>query len=282
VTDGRWRWLAAGFGLLEAARWYPGTGLLFSDMTRGGVYRIACDETRPEVVVPHRKGIGGLVAHADGGLVISGRNVARKRGEETTVLLETAPDEQFFNDITADATGRLYAGSMPRPGVEAGRLYRLGTDGGVEVLADDVLASNGLAVDPAERQLLHVDSLRKVVWRFALADPSMPREVFVDTGEYEGVPDGLALAGDGSVWVAIAGSGLVVGWDAAGRRIAELTVPAALVTSVCFGGPGLDVLYVLTGVNDEYPAVDGGAVLATPAPCTGLPAPSASIYQHTG
>ena len=278
MTGTVWTRRAAGFGLLEAARWYPGTGLLFSDMTRGGVYRLA--DAGPEVVVPHRKAVGGLVAHADGGLVISGRNVAHKRDGTTTVLLETAPDEQFFNDITADGAGRLYAGSMPADGARAGRLYRLGTDGRIDVLADDVLASNGLAADPEDRTLLHVDSLRRVVWRFALDDPAVPREVFVDTAEYAGVPDGLALARDGSVWVAMAGGGVVVGWGPDGRRIAELAVPSALVTSVCFGGPDHDLLQVLTGVNDDYPDPDGGTVLQAPAPCAGLPGPLSRSYQH--
>ena len=66
-------------------------------------------------LIPHRKAIGGLVAHADGGFVVSGRNVSIKGSDgATTVLLEAAPDEQFFNDITADGRGRLFAGSMPK------------------------------------------------------------------------------------------------------------------------------------------------------------------------
>ena len=108
--------LASGYGLLEGARWYPEHGLVFSDMTAGGVYRLppAGATASPETLIPHRKAIGGLVAHADGGFVVSGRNVSIKGNDgATTVLLEAAADEQFFNDITADGRGRLFAGSMP-------------------------------------------------------------------------------------------------------------------------------------------------------------------------
>ncbi|MDT5232403.1 MAG: hypothetical protein QOI39_2903, partial [Mycobacterium sp.] len=80
--------LIDGFGLLEAARWYDGQGLLFSDMIGGGVY--CCDGFggHPEVIIPHRKGIGGLVAHRGGGLVVAGRNVAHKGADGiTTVIL---------------------------------------------------------------------------------------------------------------------------------------------------------------------------------------------------
>jgi D-xylonolactonase len=276
-------WLASGYGLLEGARWYPGHGLVFSDMTAGGVYRLPPGATGPETLIPHRKAIGGLVAHADGGFVVSGRNVSIKGSDgATTVLLEAAADEQFFNDITADGRGRLFAGSMPKnvgPARAAGRLYLIDTTGSVAVLADDVLISNGLGADPSDRLLYHVDSERRAVWQFELdaADIGGSRRVFVSTGEYDALPDGLAVAADGSVWVALAGAGLVVGWDARGARLAEIAVPHALVTSVCFGGPGLDTLYILTGTDAEHPNPDGGSVFSLDADRTGLPAPVARV-----
>jgi gluconolactonase len=272
--------LAGGFGLLEAARWYPEHGLLFSDMTAGGVFRLRDGAAGPELMIPHRKAIGGLVAHADGGLVISGRNVASKRdGGSSAVLLEPAPDEQFFNDITADGHGRVFAGSVPAQPGAAGRLYLVDLDGTATVIADDVLISNGIAADPRGALLYHVDSERRTVWRFALAatDLAASREEFIDTSEYDALPDGLAMAADGSVWVAMAGAGLVAGWEASGARIAEIPVPHALATSVCFGGPGLDQLFILTGANEEWPSPDGGSVFRTAAPRRGLPAPRARV-----
>jgi len=275
--------LASGFGLLEAARWYPEHGLLFSDMTTGGVFRLRDGAVGPEPVIPFRKAIGGLVAHVDGGLVISGRNVATRHDDGTsTVLLEAAADEQFFNDITADGRGRIFAGSVPSysgRGGAAGRLYLLDRDGTATVIAAGVLISNGIAADPGDALLYHVDSGRKTVWRFALdgIDLAASREVFVDTSEYDALPDGVAMAADGSIWVAMAGAGVVVGWEASGARIAEIPVPHALVTSVCFGGPGLDELFVLTGANEEYPDPDGGSVFRAAAPRVGWPAPRAQV-----
>jgi len=291
--------LAGGFGLLEAARWYPPFGLLFSDMTQGGVYALRPGAAEPTVVVPHRKGIGGLVAHADGGLVLAGRNVAHKRPGDpaaaTAVLLETADDEQFFNDLTADGRGRLYVGSVgkdPAPDSGAtrpdGRLYRLDLDGAITVLADDVLVSNGLGTDPADELLYHVDSNRRLVWADRVgADgpaggaPGSNREVFVDTSEYAGVPDGLTVAADGSVWVAMAGGGVVVAWDAKGARVAEVPVPQALVTSVTFGGADLGTLFVLTGHDHDHPDPAGGCLYSAAA-VPGLPAPQARVPRQTG
>jgi D-xylonolactonase len=277
--------LIDGFGLLEAARWYDGQGLLFSDMTGGGVYRYQGVDGRPEVVIAHRKGIGGLVAHRGGGLVVAGRNVAHKDADgTTTVILETGPDETFFNDLTVDASGRLVVGSVgtgPSPHESAreaqrapGRLYRVDVDGGVTVLADDVLMSNGLGVSPSGDVLYHVDSCRRTVWAF---DDDDNRRVFVELSEYDGIPDGLAVAADGSVFVAMAGGGVVLGWRADGTRVAELPVPQPLVTSVCFGGPALRSLYVLTGVNEEYPDDRGGAVYVHEAHGPGLAAPVCAV-----
>jgi sugar lactone lactonase YvrE len=161
----------------------------------------------------------------------------------------------------------------------AGRLYLSELGGSATVLADDVLISNGLGVDPADRLLYHVDSERRMVWRFdlAAADIAGSRRAFVFTADYDALPDGLAVAADGSVWVALAGAGLVVGWDARGSLVAEIEVPHALVTSVCFGGPGLDTLYILTGADAEHPNPDGGSVFRLDAPRTGLPAPFARV-----
>ncbi|HEY1971703.1 MAG TPA: SMP-30/gluconolactonase/LRE family protein [Pseudonocardia sp.] len=280
--------LADGYGLLEAARWYRGQGLLFSDMTGGGVYRLADEASAPQLLIPHRKGIGGLVAHRDGGLVVAGRNVAHKSGSgATSVIRETRPDETFFNDLTADHLGRLYVGSVavdPTAGDgarRAGRLYRLNLDGSTEVLADDVLVSNGLGADPTDRLLYHVDSPRRTVWCYPIGAEGGERREFVQTAEYSGVPDGLAVAADGSVWVAMAGGAVVVGWDDSGRRIAEIAVGQELVTSVCFGGSDGQTLFILTGCNDEYPDAQGGSVYALRGDRRGAPGVRAAIPIHT-
>jgi gluconolactonase len=306
VTSASLTRITAGHGLLEAARWYPGVGLVFSDMTNGGVLRLAPDATEPTVLIPHRKGIGGVVAHTAGGYVLAGRNIAHKDPADpttTTVLRETSPDEQFFNDLTADGLGRLYVGSVgtdPAPGSGAarpdGRLYRIDLDGTVTVLSDDVTVSNGLGADPADERLYHIDTHRRLVWAFDMADPASPgggpssarrpatggepaagRELFVDTSEYAGVPDGLTVAADGSVWVALAGGGVVVAWDAKGQRVAEIPVPQALVTSVTFGGPDLRTLFILTGHDHEHPDPEGGCLYTTAAPVAGLPAPVCAV-----
>jgi sugar lactone lactonase YvrE len=281
--------VAKGFGLLEGARWYPEWGLVFSDMTRGGVFQLRSPRDAPTPVIPHRKGIGGLVAHEHGGFVVAGHNVAHKAADgTTTVLLQARDDEQFFNDLTADGRGRVYVGSVainplagPSDGgaVAAGRLYRINLDGSVTVLAEDVLTSNGLAADPSDSLLYHVDTGRRLVWRLRIngTEDGGGRDQFVDTCEYEGEPDGLAVAADGSVWVAMAGGGVIVAWDAGGRRIAETHIPQPLATAVCLGGDDGTTMDVLTGVTDAYPDPDGGGIYVAAGSVRGLPGAVARV-----
>ena len=109
--------LAEGYGLIEGPVWDPERGLLYSDVLFGGVFCL--DEAGAvSTVFEHRRGIGGMALHQDGGLVMSGRNISFKTfsGGPTVLLLDR--DEEAgnvgYNDITTDAVGRIYAGSLGR------------------------------------------------------------------------------------------------------------------------------------------------------------------------
>jgi gluconolactonase len=274
--------LLTGYGLIEAPVW-DGTGLLFSDVPNGGLHRLGPDG-EVTTVVAHRRGIGGAALHADGGYVISGRNVAWKSGDSTSVLFagDPANPPKGFNDLTTDSLGRIYVGSLEIDpfgdgrNQSPGKLYRIELDGTTTTLADDVLLTNGLGVSPDGGALYHSDSLRGVVWRYALdGDGKMTgREAFLDVGGQ--VPDGLAVAEDGTVWVALAHSGAVAVVEPDGTRRADLPCPVPMVTSVCFGGPDLNDLYVVTG-PDGAPPDFGGAVYRASGVGPGLPVSPARV-----
>ncbi len=166
--------LVRGFGLVEGPVWDPQRGLLFSDVHGGGVYLLKRDDST-EVVFPHRKGIGGMCLHADGGLVVSGRNIAFKGFDglnETHVLLDRNPEQDNvgYNDLTADAAGRIYAGSLGSAVFDegsvpkSGNLYLIDLDGSIQVVAADVRLTNGLAFSPDASTLYHSDSRRQCVF----------------------------------------------------------------------------------------------------------------------
>src|SRR4051794_1578174 len=95
--------LTFGYGLLKGPRADASGGLYFSDVTNGGVQRLSPDGV-VEVVVPKRRGVGGIAVHADGGIVISGRNISHVRDGETRVLF-SGGEIAGFNDLFTDDAG---------------------------------------------------------------------------------------------------------------------------------------------------------------------------------
>ena len=276
--------LAHGYGLIEGPVWVAGRGLLFSDVHGGGVYCL--DEAGAvSTVFPHRRGIGGMAVHERNGMVVGGRNIAYKPfaadGGDTVVLLDRDPDHGNvgYNDLTTDAAGRIYAGSLGSPvfdGAEqvAGDLYLVDLDGSSRIVGRDVQLTNGLGFSPDGRTLYHSDSRRQTVFCYAVADGGDlgPKVPFARTEG--GAPDGLAVAEDGSVWVAVAGGSGVDVFEADGRLREHIGIPKPMCTSVCFGGDDLEDLYIVTGSPGGAGGRDG-TVYRTHANVAGLPVPAA-------
>ncbi len=250
--------LTEGYGLIEGPLWVPGRGLMFSDVLFGGVFCLSPDG-QVDTVFEHRKGIGGMALHADGGLVVSGRNIGYKpfAGGDTVTLLERdeAAGLVGFNDITTDAAGRVYAGGLGSSPVFADgrepaseKLYLIDLDGTSRVVAEDVKLTNGLGFSPDGKTLYHSDSLRRGVFCYAVEDDGSlgPKQLFAQTPK--GVPDGLVVSVDGCVWVALAGGGQGVAvFNAAGELQNHIDIPHPMCTSVCFGGDDGQDLYIVSG-----------------------------------
>ncbi len=275
-----------GYGLVEGPVWHDDYGLMFSDVIFGGVYSVN-DRKEVESVFEHRRGIGGMAVHADGGLVVSGKNISLKRfGEsESILLLDRDPDNGNvgYNDLTTDTAGRVYVGSLGSSPVfddglepRAGNLYVIDLDGKSRIVAEDVQLTNGLGFSPNGRVLYHSDSRRGQIFRYEVVRNGdlKQREVFHELED--GAPDGLAVAEDGSIWVANAGAGGVAVIDADGSQRSFISIPVPICTSVCFGGAGLRTLYIVSGSN----GVDGdrrGGVYRYEAEVSGIPIPLAQI-----
>jgi gluconolactonase len=251
--------ISTGHGLLEGPLWDQKIGLIVADATVGGVWRIA-QGAAPEVVIPHRRGIGGLALHANGSVVIGGRNLALKwpvahGKDETIVLLDSNPAAEIvgFNDFTTDTAGRIYVGSLAfvamgaDRGGKAGKLHVIDLDGSVRLVADDVLLTNGLGFSPDGKLLYHSDSLRHVVYVYDVDKNGdvHNRRMFTETGE--DFPDGLAVDSKGNVWIATPQSGLVKGFSPVGAQIGSIRIPVPMVTSLCFGGMDLQDMYIVSG-----------------------------------
>ena len=278
--------LTDGFNLIEGPVWDPVFGLLFSDAVDGGVFALSEAGEVSEVFL-HRKGIGGMAKHCSNGLIVSGRNIAFKPlvGGDTRTLLERdlSAGVAGFNDITTDRLGRIYAGSLGPGSVgakgqaAAGKLFLIDLDGQVTEVANDVRFSNGLAFSPDGQTLYHSDSFRGTVFTYPVKPDGSLGEKMPFARVRKGGPDGLAVAADGSVWVALAGGGhgvSVFGQDGVEKEFIE--IPEPLCTSLCFGGDDLKTLYIVSG--SEGAASDkAGAVYRMRVDVAGVPVSDAAV-----
>jgi D-xylonolactonase len=111
----------------------------------------------------------------------------------------------------------------------------------------DVKLTNGLGFSPDGSILYHADSGDQRVYKFDVSsDGSLSnRRPFMSVST--GLPDGLAVSEDGSVWVAIAHGGRVVRYSSEGVLETEIEFPLPMITSLCFGGDDMKDIYVVSG-----------------------------------
>lgn len=271
--------LATGYGLIEGPRCDAWGRLYFSDVQGGGVYRRGTDGSI-ETIVPKRRGVGGIALHAEGGIVISGRNVCHVKDGETRIVF-ALEDTPGFNDLFTDPEGRVYVGSMrsdpfrdgPR---QSGELYRIDAGGKATELYGDVSLSNGIGFSPDGTRLYHSDSARNHVIVHDIGPDARcsNRRVFAQTTR--GFPDGLAVDARGYVWVAAFGGGCVTRFAPDGGLDRHLEVPAKSVTSVAFGGRDLRDLFIASADHSDDPEL-GGCLFRTRSEVPGLEAPLARV-----
>ena len=271
--------LVTGYGLVEAPRVDEAGGLYFCDAREGGVYRRAAGG-EIETVVPRRRGVGGIVLHADGGVVVSGRDLSHVRSGESRTIYR-AVDAPRWNDIFADAAGRIYAGTLrfapfAKGDVqEPGALFRIDAEGEATLLYGDVALSNGIGFSPDQSRLYHSDSARAhVIVHDIAGDVVSNRRVFARLPK--GAPDGLCVDQEGGVWVAAYGAARVLRFGPDGALEFEIELPEPRVTSVCFGGVDLRDLYVVTA-DDGCGQPPRGGIHRVRVDVAGLPAPLARI-----
>ncbi len=270
--------VASVYGLAEAPTVYRDGSLLFSDVLGGGVHRVD-DTGTVTTVVPKRRGVGGIVLHADGGILCSGRDVvhcdtgtpAGGAGDPRTVL--HVDGVAGWNDIATDADGNLYAGALrfavfdPDATVVPGELWRVTTDG-PEVVVDDVVHANGVACAPDRGRVYLSDSRRRRVIVFDRASGAR--------GEWDmtphGHPDGMALDEHGAIWIALVAGG-IGRFTPDGQLDRRVDVPSPFTTSLCFRGREL---FVTTGAHRDEPE-RRGCVLHTTVDVAGIPLAPARV-----
>jgi D-xylonolactonase len=190
------------------------------------------------------------------------------------------PGGNRTNDATVDRHGRLWFGTMDDGEREpSGAVYVF--DGrAIRKVGGDCVITNGPAISPDGKWLYHVDTLKRLIWRFDIrsGDALGNGDVLVSIAPEDGSPDGISVDAEGCLWV-----GLWGGWEARryapdGALMARIAFPCANVTKIAFGGPDLRTAYATTarGCLDRNALAEqplAGGLFSFEAPVPGLPCP---------
>jgi L-arabinonolactonase len=215
--------------------------------------------------------IGSMALRRSGGAVLS---LARgfhfldfKTGEvELIVDPEPGKPNNRINDGKVDKRGRFVAGSMDT--MEEGpngALYRLDPDLSLHKIQDGIIVSNGPCWSPDGRTFYFADTWSGEIWAYDWdLDTGTPshRRTFarLDTSR-GGAADGSTVDAEGCLWNAQVYDGKIIRYRPDGAIDRVIDMPVKKVTSVMFGGPRLDTLYVTSMAKPPLPRFPGDGVL---------------------
>jgi sugar lactone lactonase YvrE len=274
MTEKGWAELGPAGAFYECPRWHDGRWWS-SDFYADEV--VSVDESgnaRVEAHVPgHPGGLGWL---PDGRLLVvsmEGRAVLRREPDGT--LVQHADVAPFCggkaNDMLVLEDGTAYVGNFGFD-LDGGAdpatttLAVITPDGEASAAADDLAFPNGMALADAGRTLVVGETFaarhtaftvgprgelgdRRVWAQVAPAVPFAPLAEMVPAVDY--APDGCAIDAEGRLWVADSLHGRVVRVAEGGEILAELRVPAGLLTFACALG-GADGRTLLVTVAPDF------------------------------
>jgi len=254
--------------------------LVWVDVDRGLVHRRV--RGREPVTLDVGQSVGCAVPRAGGGLALALRDgfALTEPGDggapRLVAPVEAQRSDTRMNDGACDPQGRFWAGTMSLSGdTRTAALYRLDGDLRATRVLPGISVSNGIGWSPDGSTLYHVDSPRRRidVYDFDVASGRLAgRRAVVAIRAELGTPDGLAVDADGGVWVALWGGSAVHCYSPDGGLEERLELPVTNVTSCCFGGPGLETLYVTTAARGAAHEPLAGALFACRPGVRGLPA----------
>ncbi|XP_018404205.1 PREDICTED: regucalcin-like isoform X2 [Cyphomyrmex costatus] len=259
------------YGLSEGPHWDHHTQKLYFvdiynqyirrlDPATGVVTSAYIDHGTVGVVVPVDDTVDKLIAGSERDVILitwDGDSNKSKVPVEVLCSLDSPQSETRINDGKVDSAGRFWLGTMANEvnGVVApnqGTLYRVDNDFKPNKEISPVSISNGLAWNIEDNIMYYIDSVTRQVAAYDYnpnnGTISNKRIVFdLNKTDLKGLPDGMTIDANGNLWIALFGGSRVIHVDPkTGKVLCKVELPVENVTSVTFGGPLLDTLYVTT------------------------------------
>ncbi|MDQ0393964.1 SMP-30/gluconolactonase/LRE family protein [Labrys monachus] len=211
--------------------------------------------------------IGSMALRKQGGAVLSlqtGFHFLDFETGETRLIVDPEPDKPTtrLNDGKVDRRGRFVAGSMDM--MEAGpngALYRLDADLSLHKLDDGIIVSNGPCWSPDGTVFYFADTWSGEIWAYDYDQDTgsvSNRRTFAKVDRSGGgAADGSTVDAEGYLWNALVYDGKIVRYAPDGSVDRVIDMPVKKVTSVMFGGPDLDILFVTSMAKPPLPRFPG-------------------------
>lgn len=200
-----------------------------------------------------------------------------------------------FNDGKVDPRGRVFVGTLRNANfgdifeARIGSLYKF--DNGVTTkLKEKICISNGLTWNKKTNKFYYIDSgdydIKEYDYNPATGLISNEKVLIsFKTGDKKpsSAPDGMTIDENGNLFVAMFNGGKVLKINVETKKIEqEIKIPgASQTTSVIFGGPNLDELFVTSANIEKKPAPAGGLFKITGLGVKGLIGDTAVVPPGT-
>ena len=260
----------------EGSRW-KNDKLIFSDIFSNEVISFT-EEGNKEIVVKIDGLPVGLGWNQNNDLLINSlqdKKVLVFDGKTTKEYADIgAHENNFINDMTTDALGRAYVGTValesfnenipiaPDNMPTFSSIMLVDTDGSVRRVADRMTFTNGMAISPDGKKLVVAETF---AYRLSIFDikPNGDldnRRIFADLGA---PTDGITMDTKGRVWVAIpyytfGGPGGWVRVEDGGKVSGKIDSGTHGAFDCVLGGKNMDNLYLLEGAILGNERIRGG------------------------
>jgi len=179
---------------------------------------------------------------------------------ELELIVDPEPGQpnNRLNDGKVDRQGRFIVGSMDTQEDQASaRLYRLDPDLSLHTLDEGIIVSNGPCWSPNGETFYFADTWSGELWAYDYDNTTgtvANRRTFakVDTSG-GGAADGCTVDAEGCLWQALVYAGKLVRYTPDGQVDRIIDMPVKKVTSLTFGGPNLDTLFVTSMARPPLP-----------------------------
>jgi gluconolactonase len=214
----------------------------------------------------------GLKIARDGRIFITdyrhGLMMLDPRNGQVSSVLERRWSESFkgVNDLVFAGNDDIYFTDQGQTGLHdpTGRVYRLRTNGTLDLIVGNVPSPNGLVLNGAEHILYVAATRGNSIWRIPLMPDGTASKVgiFVQLSASLGGPDGLAMDEEDNLAVAHAGLGAVWIFSRLGEPLYRIhSCEGLATTNVAYGGADNKSLYITES--------ESGCVLVARVPVAG-------------